>query len=159
MKAMSNLSFLGNKELWSLPKTVFLSSDKFSAGSVLKSYDWAAEMNKQGRCVISGFLSKLEKDVCAILMRGSSPVIYALARSMYEKPPAKLKPYIDAGRLLVVSQFGPGIVRYTRDLALLRNKFIIDIADEIVFAHVHSGGMLDELRLREGLSLRVLDEE
>jgi len=156
---LHNISFLGNEDLWQLHKTAFLSSEKFSAGSVLKSYDWATEINKQGKCVISGFLSKLEKDVFAILMRGSSPIIYAIARSIYAKTPTKLKSHIDSGRLLVVSQFGLGIERYTRETATLRNKFILDVADEIVFAHIHSGGMLDELRLREGVTVRVLDEE
>jgi hypothetical protein len=41
---MNELSMLGEKSLWQLPKTAFLCSDKFSAGSVLKSYDWAGEI-------------------------------------------------------------------------------------------------------------------
>ena len=160
MKPMMNsLSYLGNKEIWELSKTAFLCSDKFSAGSVMKSYDWAADMKRQGRCVISGFQSKLEKDVFDLLLRGSQPVILALARSLYDKPPAKLKPHIEAGHLLIVSQFAPNIGRSNRNLAYLRNQFIVDNADEVVFAHIHAGGMLEKLKLREGLSIKMLDQE
>ena len=159
MPMMSELSFLGDKTLWSLPKTAFLCSDKFSAGSVLKCYDWAAEMKQQNRCVISGFHSKLEKDVFDILLRGSLPIILALASSIYEKPPTKLKPHVDSGRLLIISQFAPGIGRPNRELALQRNQFVVDNADEVVFAHIYEGGMLAKLKLRDGLVARVLDKE
>ena len=159
IEMMNDLSFIGNKELWALPKTAFLCSDRFSAGCVLKSYDWAVEMKQRERCVISGFQSKLEKDVLDLLLRGTQPVILALARSIYENPPAKLKPHINADRLLIVSQFAPNISRPNRSLAFQRNQFIVDNADEVVFAHIHSGGMLEKLKLREGLAVRVLDEE
>jgi predicted Rossmann fold nucleotide-binding protein DprA/Smf involved in DNA uptake len=156
---VNELSVLGNKELWSLHKTAFLCSDKFSAGSVLKCYDWAAEMKRQNRCVVSGFKSKLESDVFDILLRGSQPVIWVLARSIYEKPPTKYKPYIDDGRLLVVSQFPPGIGRENRKLAYERNQFVVDNADEVVFAHIYEGGMLSMLKMRDGIVVRVLDRE
>jgi len=156
---MNDLSFLGNKELWSLPKTAYLCSDKFSAGSVLKSYDWATEMKQQDRCVISGFHSKLEKDVFDILLRGTQPIILALATSIYEKPPKKFHPHIDVGRLLIVSQFPQGINHPNRSLALQRNQFVVDNADEVVFAHVYEGGMLEKLNLRKNLVLRILDKE
>jgi hypothetical protein len=35
---------LGEKLIWQLSKTAFFCAEKFSAGCVLKSYDWAAEM-------------------------------------------------------------------------------------------------------------------
>jgi len=155
----NKLSFRGNREIWSLPKTAYLSSDRFSAGSVLKSYDWAAEMKKQERCVISGFHSKLEKDVFDLLLLGKQPIIMALARSMYEKTPPNLKPHIDAGRLLVVSQFEPGSNRVTRDLAYLRNQFVIDNSIEVVYAHIYEGGMLEQLKVRDEVLVRVLDRE
>ena len=152
-------ALLGNADIWRLPKTAYLCSDKYSAGSVLKSYDWATEMKRSGRCVISGFQSRLEKDVFEILLGGTQPTILALPHSMYAKPPARLKPHIDAGRLLLVSPFPAGIGRPNRDLAFARNQFIVDNADEVVFAHIHPGGMLKKLMLRSGLVVWVLDEE
>ena len=152
-------TFIGNSDIWQFSKTAYLCSDKFSAGSVLKSYDWAAEMKRLSRCVISGFQSKLEKDVFEILIGGSQPVILALPHSIYAKPPARLKPHIDAGHLLIVSPFPEGIGRPNRSLAFKRNQFIVDNADEVVFAHIHPGGMLEKLSLRDTLTVRILDKE
>ena len=126
---------------------------------MLKSYDWATEMRRNGRCVTSGFQSKLEKDVYDLLFSGNQPIIIALARSIYDKPPATLRPHIDTGRLLMVSPFPAGIGRPNRNLAFKRNQFIIDNADEVVFAHISPGGMLEQLTLRDGLAVRVLDKE
>ena len=48
---------------------------------VLKCYDWAS--GKHEGCVISGFSSKLEKDVLHFLLKSKCPVILVLARKMY----------------------------------------------------------------------------
>ena len=135
-------SMLGEKSIWQLRKTAFLCSDKFSAGSVLKSYDWASEMKSAGRCVISGFQSKLERDVFDILLGGDSPLIWVLARGIYDRAPVKYREHINAGRLLIASPFADVIKKPNRALAFERNQFIVDSADEIVFAHIHAGGML-----------------
>jgi len=155
----NNLHFLGNQELLKLPKIAFLSSDKFSAGSVLKSYDWATEMKWQNQCVISGFQSKIEKDVFDILLKGIQPIILVLARGLYKNAPTKYIPHIESGRLLVVSPFTGNIQRPNNNLASMRNQFIIDSADEIVFAHIYKGGKLERLHVRDGVRVRVLDEE
>jgi hypothetical protein len=155
---MSSPALLGNSTLWLLPKTAFLCSDKFSAGSVLKSYDWAADMKREGRCVISGFQSKLEKDVFEILLGGSQPIIVALARGLYAKPPSKLKPHVDGGRLLIVSVFDVAIGRSNRELAFKRNQFCVDVSDEVVFAHIRVGGMLERLDAT-GKLVKILDTE
>jgi len=155
---MSDAAMLGNAELWNRPKTAFLCSDKYSAGSVLKSYDWAEQMKRGVRCVISGFQSKLERDVLEILLGGTVPIVIALARGIYAKVPVKFKPYVDVGRLLFVSPFAANIARPNRELAFQRNQFIVDNADEVVFAHIHPGGMLEQLRVEAVVSIKVLDE-
>jgi hypothetical protein len=116
-------------------------------------------MKRMGRCVISGFHSKLERDVLEILLHGAQPIIQALAYSIPARPPARIRPLIESGRMLLVSPFPPGIGRPNRDLALKRNQFTVDNAVEIVFAHVHPGGMLEKLKLPPGLPLRLLDNE
>jgi len=150
---------LGEKSIWGLPKTAFLCSDKFSAGSVLKSYDWAAEMKRADRCVMSGFQSKLERDVFELLLNGKSPLIWVLARGIFDRAPLKLREHITAGRLLIVSPFDSAIKRPHRGLAFERNQFIVDNADEVVFAHIHAGGMLERLKTSDGKVVRVLDKE
>ena len=157
---MNALSMLGDESLWELPKTAFFCSDKFSAGSVLRSYDWASEMKRTGQCVISGFQSKIEKDVFEILMlKSESPVIWVLARGIFDRAPAKLREYIERGKLLIISPFDKSNKRIHRGLAFERNQFIADYADTIVFAHVRTGGMLEKLLVGEGKTVRVLDSE
>jgi hypothetical protein len=65
---------------------------------VLKCYDWTIEQRDQGNCVISGFHSKIEKDVFHYQLAGTQPVIMAMAREIKEKIAAELKrrsPLID----------------------------------------------------------------
>ncbi|MCL1976194.1 MAG: DNA-binding protein [Firmicutes bacterium] len=156
---MNKVSMMGDISLWQLPKTAFLCSDKFSAGSVLKSYDWAIEMKRANRCVISGFQSKLESDVFELLLKGNSPLIWVLARGMFDRAPLKLREHIESGRLLIVSPFDQAIKRPNRELAYERNQFIADNADEVVFAHIHVGGMLEQLVIGDGNTTRFLDGE
>jgi hypothetical protein len=156
---ITELSMLGEKSIWELPKTAFLSSDKFSAGSVLKSYDWAGDMKHQDRCVMSGFQSKLESDVFELLLNGNSPLVWVLARGILDRAPVKLREHVASGRLLIVSPFDIAIKRANRSLALERNQFVVDNADEVVFAHIHTGGMLERLTVSEGIAVRVLDVE
>ena len=79
------VSSLGNTELLKLRKTAFLCSREIPASVVLKCYDWAIEQRDKGNCIISGFHSKIEKDVFHYLLAGTQPVIMALARGMKEK--------------------------------------------------------------------------
>ena len=97
------VSSLGNTALLKRHKTAFLCSRDIPASVVLKCYDWAIEQRDQGNCVISGFHSKIEKDVFHYLLAGSQPIIMALARGMKEKIDTDLKAAVDAGRLLIVT--------------------------------------------------------
>ena len=63
------IQYLGNKELLKLHKTAFLASNTIPIEMVLKCYDWAS--GKHEGCVISGFSSKLEKDVLHFLLKSN----------------------------------------------------------------------------------------
>jgi predicted Rossmann fold nucleotide-binding protein DprA/Smf involved in DNA uptake len=154
--------FLGDPRLWSLPKTAFFCSVKYSATSVLRSYDWAADARKRGVCVISGFRSGLEKDVFELLLQGTQPVIWVLDRALnLSRPPRRLMPHVEAGRLLVASPFAANVGKPNSALAAQRNQFVAEHADMVVFAHIHAGGKLERLAagLRDGVGVRVLDRE
>jgi hypothetical protein len=60
--------------------------------------------------------------------------------------PAELKGSMTDGRLLLLSPFASSDRRVTKELAVQRNRFVAALADEIVYAHVESGGHLDDLR-------------
>lgn len=139
------VSLLGNKELLKLRKTAFLCSREIPASVVLKCYDWAIEQRDQGNCIISGFHSRIEKDVFHYLLAGTQPVIMALARGMKEKIDTDLKAAVDAGRLLIVTPFENSVKWVTAETAEKRNRFMIELADEVVIGYAGKGGMLEGL--------------
>lgn len=137
--------YLGNKELLKLPKTAFLSSRKISSQAVLKCYDWATEMRKAGQCVISGFNSGIEKDVLNFLLNGTQPIILVLGRALYKNLPNELIKPLNEGRLLIVSIVSEKTFRQSEETAQRRNRYIIDIADEVVFGTLNEGSKLFNL--------------
>lgn len=137
---MSELRYLGNKDLLKLPKTAFLASNTISSETVLRCYDWATAMRNQGKCVISGFSSKLEKDVLHFLLKGEQPVIIVLARQLYKKIPVELKKALEQNRLLIISTSNS--TRQSRATAMARNKYICEMADEVALMSVKKGSTL-----------------
>ena len=115
------------------------------ASVVLKCYDWAIERREQGNCVISCFHSKIEKDVFHYLLEGVQPIIMALARGMKEKIEPELKTAIESGRLLLVTPFEHSVKRISAETADKRNRFMIELADEVVIGFAGKGGMLERL--------------
>ena len=141
---MNNVVYLGNKELLKQPKTAFLASSTIPVDMVLKCYDWAVKMRDEGRCVISGFSSRLEKDVWDFLVKGKQPIILVLARAMYKTIPADLQPLLNSGRLLIIST--SNATRQSRATALARNSYICAQADHILFVGVTERSSLFHLK-------------
>jgi len=138
------ISYLGNKELLKQPKTAFLASSTIPVEMVLKCYDWAVKMRDEGRCIISGFNSRLEKDVWDFLVKGKQPIILVLARAMYKTIPADLQPLLNSGRLLIIST--SNAARQSKTTALARNRYICELADRIFFVGVTEQSSLFPLK-------------
>ena len=115
-----------------MPKTAFLASSTIPPDMVLRCYDWATE--KHDGCIVSGFSSKLEQDVLHFLIASKQPVIMVLARQMYKQMPQELQSLIDENRLLIISV--SNTVRQSKATALARNKYVCEIADQILFVGV-----------------------
>ena len=135
--------YLGNTELLNVHKTGFLASSTIPTNMVLKCYDWATQMAKEGQCVVSGFSSLLEREVLHFLAKGKQPIILVLARDMYKQVPIELQPMLDDNRLLIISV--SKAVRQSRVTAHARNKYICEIADKILFVGVNEKSSLFEL--------------
>lgn len=138
------IEYLGNKELLNVHKTGFLASSTIPPDMVLKCYDWATQMAKEGKCVVSGFSSHLEKEVLHFLAKGKQPIILVLARQMYKQIPLELQPLLDANRLLIISV--TKAVRQSKVTAHARNKYICEIADRILFVGVTEKSSLYSLK-------------
>ena len=136
------LSHIGNLDLLEHPKTAFLWSSKTTSRDILKSFDWATSVSKDS-CIISGFQTKLEKDVLQLLLKRHIPVIIVLARRMYKMLPAEMLSAIDSNEALIISL--SHLPRNSKQSALARNKYIISIADNVVFGALDSTSSLANL--------------
>ena len=110
---LQNLNYIGNKQILDYYKIAFLCSRKCPADIILKSYDWAIAQREKGICVISGFHSKIEKDILHYLLKGNQPIILALARGLKKRIEPELQKALDNNRLLLISPFGEDVKRVT----------------------------------------------
>lgn len=139
------MEHIGNIELLKLPKTAFLCSRKVPASIVLKCYDWAIEQREAGNCIISGFHSQIERDVLHYLLKGTQPIILALARGLKMRLEAEFEKPLTDKRLLIITPFDLKTKRVSKETALIRNKLMIDLAEQITIGYTEKGGMLESL--------------
>jgi predicted Rossmann fold nucleotide-binding protein DprA/Smf involved in DNA uptake len=139
------VSYFGNKSILEAHKTAFLCSRKCPSEVVIKSLDWAVEKKNTGQCVISGFHSRIEKDVFNILLKGTQPIILVLARGIKTYWPEEIKTAVQQDRLLVISPFEKSITRTTQETANIRNKYMFQIADKVYIPYYTPNGNLDKL--------------
>lgn len=137
------MNLLGNKDLLNIHKTGFLCSRQIPADKILKCYDWAIEQREKGNCVISGFHSRIEKDVFHYLSKGDQPIILVLARELMRNYPPEIKRLLDKDQLLIISPFNHNVKRTSRKTAEVRNNLIIELANEIVVGFAKTGGNLE----------------
>ena len=125
-------TYLGNKELLHKRKVGFLASRKISTLSVLPTLDWAMQVSKQEDiAVVSGFHSRLEKDVLKILRQGKCGIVVVLARGMYRKIPQLYEEAMQANRILFISYEKDTITRVSEVSAHKRNRFVMELSDEM----------------------------
>ena len=137
--------YLGNCEILHQHKMAFICSQTCPADVILKSYDWAIAEREKGTCVISGFHSRIEKDVLGYLLKGTQPIILALARGFKQRWEPDIKTALDRERLLIVTPFERHVKRITRQTAEIRNRMMLEMADEIRVAYAKQGGQLAAL--------------
>lgn len=128
----SEPTYLGNRELLKMKKVGFLASRKISTLSVLPTLDWAMEISKQTDiAIVSGFHSRMERDVLKILLQGQCGIIVVLARGMYRKLPQQYEEAMAQNRLLFISCEKENVTRVSEVSAHKRNEYVRDISDEM----------------------------
>lgn len=153
------IEYLGNTDLLNREKVAFLAPTKVEPLSVLPTLDWATEMARTGQVVVSGFSSRLEREVWKVLARGCSPSVMVLVRHKYKIIPMELRPLLDEGRLLIV--FLEIASRLDRKTAPRRNAYVASLASEIVFPYVPLQSSLYPIyntALSEGKTILILRE-
>lgn len=125
-------TYLGNKELLNRWKIGFLASRKIPTSAILPTLDWAVEISKQTDvAVVSGFHSRLEKDVLKFLLQGKCGIIVVLARGMYRKLPKVYEKAMNKTRLLIIALEKDTVTRVSEYTAHRRNEYVINISDQI----------------------------
>ncbi len=138
--APAQIAALGNLDLLALPKTALFCSARCPGNAILAAYDQAAKWRDEGRCIISGFHSPVEKECLRILLRGKQPIIICPAHSLEKmRIPSEWKRPLDEGRMLILSAFDSKVHRPTTQLAQERNDFVAALADEIFISHAAPG--------------------
>ena len=147
---------LGNLELLNLYKVAFLCSRRYPDSAAQKSYQWADEQREKGICVISGYHSPIEKDVLHRLLKGTQPIIIALAKGLLKLDSELVAP-VEAGRLLVITRYADSVSHACEAKCLQRNRMMVEMADEIVIAHASPGGNVEKLseRYDQGKIMRL----
>lgn len=154
-------TYIGNQALLQKRKVGFLASRKIFTLSVLPTLDWAMQVSKQTDvAVVSGFHSKLEKDVLNILLQGKCGIIVVLARGMYRQIPKQYEEAMQQQRILFISNEKDTVTRVSEVSAHKRNDYVMDLADEM---KASEDGFEAFRRLREiaesiGLPNMTLDE-
>ncbi len=128
---MAEAHYIGNKKLLLCYKVVFLASRKISTPIVLPTLDWAVEISKrEDIAVVSGFHSRLERDVLLFLLKGKCGIIIILARGMYKRLSKQYEEAMNQNRLLIISYEKENIKRVSEITAHHRNDQVRILANE-----------------------------
>lgn len=128
------MEMTGNKQLLSYHKIGFLASSHIDVAEVMGCFEWASKKMEKNTCVISGFSSKMERDVLHFLLLARTPVIIVLARQLYKNIPEEWQPAFHDNQMLILSLSNAS--RQSRELAFKRNEYIAESADELLFTGV-----------------------
>lgn len=126
---------LGNTSLLDRKKIGYFASSKIATLSVLPTLDWAAEVAQcEEVAIVSGFHSKMEREVLEFLLRGKCGIVCVLARSIYKKIPEKFREAYNSGRILFIAPFKTSATMTSRHLCGKRNEYVATISDELVLS-------------------------
>lgn len=145
-RAPARFFFLGNANLLEKKALGLFCSIKCPGNIILKTYDLAKALRDADVPVIGGFHTPMEKECLALLLRGTQPIVICPARGLERiRPSAAVKDGIEAGRVLLVSMFGPRHRRATAELADQRNRLVAALAGMALVSHAASGGKTEAL--------------
>lgn len=137
--------FAGNRALLDLPMTAFLASRGGVGGGVDgggMACHAPARWPTRPQCVVSGFLSPMERAVFDACLADDIPMVQVLARGMPDWHPVRVQRAIDDERLLVMTPFEPTVDRFSATRAAWCNQYALHLARDIVVGRISDGGML-----------------
>lgn len=137
---------LGDSDILRRKMLALFCSIKCPGNVILKTYDLAGALRDAGVPVIGGFHTPMEKECLDILLRGTQPIAICPARGLdgMRLTPG-IKAGVQAGRILLISAFGPKHRRATADLADQRNRVVAALASMAFVSHAAPGGKTETL--------------
>jgi hypothetical protein len=84
----------------------------------------------------------MERAVADACRDAGIPVVHVMARGLPERFPPRIMRRIDAGELLVMTPFEPGIERFSAARAAWCNQYALHLARNIVIGQLAPDGML-----------------
>lgn len=147
---------LGNTSLLDRKKIGYFASSKIATLSVLPTLDWAAEVAQcEEVAIVSGFHSKMEREVLYFLLRGKCGIVCVLARSIYKKIPDKFSEAYNSGRVLFIAPFNTSATMTSRHLCGKRNEYVASISDELIFSSLTPNSSLYSLTRSEKMVVKI----
>ena len=146
---------VGNRALLALPQTAFLASRGGAAAPVAPTFPIPPA------CVMSGFLSPLERAVFDACLADGTPMVQVLARGFPETFYPRVQRAIAAGRLLVITPFPATEIRFSAPRAAWCNQYVLHAAERVVIGQLSADGMLACLLadLPHDKSISILDKQ
>lgn len=137
---------IGNLDILKAKSVALMCSVKCPGNIILKTYDLARRLRDAGVSVVGGFHSPMERECLRILLRGSQPVIICPARGLKAMSiSSEHKAALEEGRLLYVSPFSDKLRRPTVETALIRNRFVAALAEQIIVPYAGPNSKTFEL--------------
>ena len=152
--------FAGNRALLDLPMTAFLASrsagEKYFAPPVP-----ASQWPERPACVISGFLSPMERAVFDGCLSDGTHMVWILARGLPDHFPPRTQRAIDGGWLLVMTPFDASMEGLSAARAAWCNQYALHLAASAVIGRLAPDGMLACLLadLRRDIPVRYVDPQ
>ncbi len=125
---------IGNRALLDLPKTAYLASRGGCTGD--------RRVAPAPACVISGFLSPMERAAFAACLADGTPMIQVLACGLPKCFTPRVQRALDSGRLLIMTPFDETFARVNAERAAWCNQYLLHAADRIVIGYLNPDGML-----------------
>ena len=133
----------GNRALLDLPMTAFLASRTGeSKGERFFAPADPAPWPERPACVISGFLSPMERAVFDACLADGIPLVWILAHGLPECFPVRIQRTLDAGRLLIMTPFDASATGFSAARAAWCNQYALHLAGNAVIGHLAPDGML-----------------
>jgi len=161
--APASIAVAGDANILGRPSIGLICSIQCPGSIIIKTFDMVRALRDAGVTMIGGFHSPMEKDCLEILLRGSQPLILALAKGFSGlRLGQEAMQALGEGRLLVLTKFPDDLSQVTLAHAVERNRLVAALADALFVPYAVSGGKTNTLvceSLQQGQKVYTVDDE